>query len=97
MPPRRPKTIASAETVHRGVVLVNRRSGRLRVGCNPSPDLPNELSWSPAEAVIGRNSVASRVKRKQLATIPCLLRNDLKRVLMGLSPAVRIRQAFALR
>jgi hypothetical protein len=39
---------------------------------NPSPsaDLPIEFSLPPAEAVIGRNSVASRVRRKQLATNP---------------------------
>lgn len=52
-PPVRFNAIVSIEAVHREELS----------------DLPIEFSWSPAQAFIGRNSVASNVQRKQLAAI----------------------------
>src|SRR5208282_4734046 len=84
--------MTSAETVQRGALSISGRLGRLKDAGDPSrsADLPVEFSRSPAEAVIGRNSPASRVQRKQPATNPYPLRNDLKRVLMAVAISVGI-------
>jgi hypothetical protein len=62
----RPKTIVSAEKIHRGVLFDLSAEVWEDDGGNPSlsVDLPLVVSWSPAEAVIGTNDVASRLQMK---------------------------------